>query len=277
MQNLNSVSLINNPVARAGINWTRSRRKIEMIFFSLLAPAGLILFWKIAGDTGWSNTSIMPSPATIFDTFTDMLFSGNLARNLSITMLRVIEGFIIGAAAGVLIGAFMGIFPWVNRSVSVLFGILMPIPMIGWVPMVILWCGIGELSKIFVIALGTFWSVLLNTHDGIKNVDKKLVEVAEILEKGKFSILVKVVLPASLPSIITGIRLGIGNAWKSVVAAEMLAASRGIGYLIAFAREMSRPEVMIVGLLSIGFVGVLIDRVTLAAQKWALRWNAGAV
>jgi sulfonate transport system permease protein len=274
MQSLTKASLVN--ISASGVNWTRTRRKIEIIAFSLLVPAGLIMFWKIASDTGFSNTSIMPDPATIWSTFTDMLLSGRLAENLSITMLRVVEGFIIGSAAGIILGALMGIFPWVNYAVSVLFGILMPIPMIGWVPMVILWCGIGETSKIFVIALGTFWSVLLNTHDGIKNVDKKLVEVAEILEKGKFYTLVKVVLPAALPSIITGIRLGIGNAWKSVVAAEMLAASRGVGYLISFAREMSRPEVMIVGLLSIGFVGVLIDRVTLRAQKWALRWNAGA-
>jgi sulfonate transport system permease protein len=277
-------NLISNPVAistpaklsHVSFSLIKAKGRIGSVGLSLLLPAGLIALWGFTSAVGITKATILPSPVVVWDTFYEMLLNGSLAENLNATVTRVIKGFIIGAFAGVVLGAFMGIFPKMNRIVAVLFGILMPIPMVGWVPMLILWCGIGEATKVIVIAIGTFWSVLINTHDGIKNVDKKLIEVAEILEKGRMYTLLKVVLPASLPSVITGIRLGIGNAWKSVVAAEMLAASRGIGFIISYSRMMSQPDVMLVGLLSIGFVGVLIDRVTLVIQKWTLRWNVGA-
>jgi len=188
-------------------------------------------------------------------------------------MDRVVKGFIIGTVLGIVIGSLMGVFEKVNKSLSVIVGILRPIPMIGWVPLLILWMGIDEGSKITVIALGTFWSVLINTIDGIRNVDRKYIEVAYILEKNKFTTLIKVVIPSALPSILTGIRLGFGNAWKAVVAAEMIAATSGIGYLISYARELSQPDVMLVGLLTIGLMGLLIDFVIIKIQNRVLSWN----
>ena len=153
----------------------------------------------------------------------------------------------------------------------VIFGVLRPIPMIGWIPLLILWMGIDEGSKVTVIAIGSFWELLLNTIHGINSVDKKYLEVAYILEKSKLITLIKVVLPSALPSILTGIRLGVGGAWKSVVAAELIAASSGIGYLISYAREVSQPGVMLVGLLTIGLIGLLIDFVILRVQHKIIR------
>jgi sulfonate transport system permease protein len=249
---------------------------MENTILTLLLPVGIVLFWHYASSTGILHRSVLPPPAKFLETFLELLQGGSLWKHTVTSMFRVLQGFAVGCAAGILIGALRGISPKINQVFTLFFGVLMPIPMVGWVPLLILWCGIGETTKIVVIALGTFWSVLLNTHDGIKNVDKKLIEVAEVLEKGKVFTLVKVVIPAALPAIITGIRLGFGNAWKSVVSAEMLAASRGLGFLITYARELSQPDVMIVGLLSIGVVGVLIDRIMLLFQKRALRWNTGA-
>jgi sulfonate transport system permease protein len=254
----------------------RRLRSAEDFILALLLPAGIILGWYFASSTGVLHQSVLPSPGKFLETYAELLFGGSLGKHVATSMLRVCQGFFVGAVLGIIIGALRGIFPRANKLFSLFFGVLMPIPMVGWVPLLILWCGIGETTKIAVIALGTFWSVLLNTHDGIKNVDKRLLEVAEILEKGKIHILLRVVIPAARPAIITGIRLGFGNAWKSVVSAEMLAASRGVGFLITYARELSQPDVMIVGLLSIGIIGVLIDRVMVLFQKWTLRWNTGA-
>jgi sulfonate transport system permease protein len=260
----------------AGSLKNTNREKIKVFFVSLILPAALVYFWYLASKTGLLHRSILPSPAMFMDSLKYLLESGTLGGHLRISIVRVLKGFALGAGIGIILGILMGIFPRVNQAVAVLFGILMPIPQIGWIPLLILWCGIGETTKVIVIALGTFWSVLLNTHGGIKNVDQKLVEVADVLEKNKVFIITKIILPASMPAIITGIRLGFGNAWRSVVAAEMLAASKGIGFLIAYSRELSQPDIMIVGLLSIGFIGVLIDRVMLLFQRWALRWNTGA-
>jgi sulfonate transport system permease protein len=144
--------------------------------------------------------------------------------------------------------------------------------MIAWIPLFILWIGIGDGFKITLIALGTFWSVLLNTIHGIQSVDPKLLEVASALEKNRFIMIRKIILPAALPAILTGLRLGMGVAWSSVVASEMIAASKGIGYMIMFAREMAQPAKLMVGVFTIGLVGLLIDTIILKLQKWLIKW-----
>jgi sulfonate transport system permease protein len=140
------------------------------------------------------------------------------------------------------------------------------------VPLFILWFGIGEKSKVLVIALGTLWPILLNTENGIRGTDMKLLEVAKILKKNKFSVLCQIILPSMIPALVTGVRLGLSNAWRGVVSAEMLGASRGIGYMISYAREMSRPALMFVGLLIIGIVGILIDILLFRFQQKLVRW-----
>lgn len=241
---------------------------------SIGVPLILLIAWELAGDNGLLNGSIMPAPSKIGNTLYDMVESGRLWRNFSISMDRVIKGFVLGASLGIIIGSLMGIFHKVDKALGALTGILRPIPIIGWVPLFILWMGIGEVSKITIVAFGTFWSVLINTTDGIKNVDIKYIEVASILEKSKFTTLTKVIIPSALPSILTGLRLGFGNAWRSIVSAEMLAASRGIGYLISYARELSKPADMMVGLLTIGLIGLLIDAVIIKIQNKVFSWNS---
>ena len=169
----------------------------------------------------------------------------------------------------------MGLSKYINSFLGSIVGILRPIPMIAWMPLLILWFGIAEKSKYVVIAIGTFWSVLLNTIHGIHSVDPKLKEVATVLEKKPITVLFKVVYPAALPGIFTGIRLGMGAAWSCVVAAEMIAATKGIGYMIMYARELSKPDVLLVGMLSIGLVGLIIDSGIMYLEKLILRWNVG--
>jgi sulfonate transport system permease protein len=145
--------------------------------------------------------------------------------------------------------------------------------MIAWIPILILLLGIDEGSKIALIAIGSFWPVLLNTSRGIKNTDKKLIEVGVMLEKSRFQMLVKVILPSAFPFIFTGIRLGVGNAWSCVVTAEVIAAATGIGYVIMYARELMQPDVLLVGVFTIGVVGLMLDAVLLRVEKKVLRWN----
>lgn len=236
-------------------------------------PVLFLVIWEILGRAGLINGSILPTPFRIWKTFLDLLESGRLQKNLGVSMLRVIIGFLFGSGAGIVLGLLTGIFSKFNKATSVLFGVLRPIPMIGWVPLLILWFGIGEKSKIIVIAIGTFWSVLLNTQHGIANTGTEFLEIAKLLEKDRWTVLTKIVMPAATPAIFTGLRLGISAAWKSVVAAEMLAATKGIGYMISNARELAQPDKMFVGLLMIGLVGIFIDAAILKLQNRLIKWE----
>lgn len=238
-----------------------------------IVPVVVLLLWEFASKEGYIRASILPAPSTIAGTLKDMIADGELFKHLSISILRVFQGFILGAGLGIIFGIIIGLFTKAEKLLSLITGILRPIPIIAWVPVLILWMGIDESSKVTVIAIGSFWPVLLNVIHGIKNTDKKYLEVAEILDKNKFTILVKVVFPSALPAIFTGIRIGIGAAWMSVVGAELIAASSGIGYLIAYARELSQPDVMLVGVFSIGVTGLLIDIGIKRLEKKLLKWN----
>lgn len=247
----------------------------KLINFSIMVgvPVVLLAIWEIAGNKGYINKSIMSTPSIIWNTISDLIEKGNLQKNLLVSSKRVIIGFVYGTLAGIVLGILMGQFEKVDKAFTVIVGVLRPIPMIGWTPLFILWMGLGESSKIMIIAISAFWSVLVNTIDGIKSVDKKYIEVASMLEKSKFDSIKNIVLPSISPSIFTGIRLGFSNAWRGVVAAEMIAATAGIGYMISFAREMAQPAVLMVGLLTIGIICLIIDMVILRLQKIIFRWN----
>lgn len=241
-----------------------------------IAPLLIIALWEILGRKGLINTSILPTPSTIWNTVLDMLQSGELLKHIGVSLLRVMEGYIIGSLLGIISGTLMGLVRKLDKAVVLIIGVLRPIPVIAWVPVLILWLGIDEPSKVTVIAIGTFWPVLLNTIQGIKSTDRKHLEVAAILEKRRATVLSQVIFPSALPAIFTGLRIGLGNAWASVIGAELIAAASGVGYLISYAREVSQPDVMFVGVFSIGLIGLLIDIVIKKVENAAFKWKQGA-
>jgi sulfonate transport system permease protein len=241
--------------------------------FPLLTPAVVIALWEIASRYGLVHRSILPPPSRIYDTAVDLVSKGALTGHLTASFRRVILGYSIGLSLGLGVGILAGLYRHLLKGLSLMIGALRPIPMIAWIPMLILWAGIGEASKLAVIAIGTFWPVFLNTLQGIRNIDEKYLEVARILKKKRTTILAKVVLPAAVPSIFTGIRLGISSAWMSVVASEMIAASRGVGFLISYAREMSQPHIMWVGIAVIGFFGLVLDTLIIELERRVVYWR----
>lgn len=250
-------------------NWNRVFDEI----FMFGVPIVLVAVWQISSKLGILNASILPAPSTIWDTLISMVESGEIFKHLGISLLRVIKGYALGCFLGITLGTLMGLIKRFDKALTFIVGIFRPIPVIAWVPMLILWLGIDESSKVTVIAIGSFWPILLNTIHGIKNTDRKYLELAQTLEKSKTLILFKIILPSALPSIFTGLRIGIGSAWMSVVGAELIAAASGIGYLISYARELSQPDVMLVGVCSIGIIGLLIDLAIKRIEKRVLRWN----
>lgn len=243
------------------------------IIISISAPVLLVIIWEISSNLGLINQSILPSFSKVVETAAKLIESGKLQAHVITSIGRVAKGFLLGACLGVIVGTIMGFSRFFNRFLGSLVGIFRPVPMIAWIPLLILWLGIGEETKVSLITVGTFWPVLLNTIHGIQSVDPKLLEVAKILKKNKPTVIFRVVFPSAMPAIFTGIRLGMGSAWSCVVAAEMIAASKGIGFMITCAREVSKPAEVMVGVFVIGITGLLIDVVIQKIQKYILKWN----
>lgn len=248
-------------------------RRGGFFILPLIVPILLLVGWELLSRKGLIKPTILPPPSDIWLVFVEMIKSGELLNHLRVSLWRVMKGFSTGAILGLITGVLIGLSPRVERALVLITGLLRPIPIIAWVPVLILWMGIDEASKITVIAIGSFWPVLLNVVHGIRNTDKKYVEVATIFEKSRWTLLTKVVLPSALPSIFTGIRIGIGIAWMSVVGAELIAASAGVGYMIMYARELSQADVMLVGVISIGITGLLIDYAIRTLETRLLKWN----
>ncbi|SRR5579871_4981562 len=242
----------------------------------LLVPALILVVWQVLSDKGFFRTSILPSPLVIAQTLQSLLASGELLGHLRTSLVRVFEGFAVGAILGTVLGTLMGLSRFWDRALSLVTGLLRPIPTIAWIPVLILWMGIDEGSKVTVIAVGSFWPVFMNVLQGVKGTDPKYLEVARVLEKNRWVVLSQVILPSALPSLFTGLRVGLGIAWASVVGAELIAASSGIGYMIMYAREVSQPDVMLVGVVTIGLTGLLMDFLVVQLEKRLFRWNQAA-
>lgn len=251
------------------------KKKFEDMFLaSLIIPIVLIIIWQIAANNGKINIQLFPSPVKIWQAFVKSVENGKLQANILISLKRVLIGYIYGAVLGIVIGVILGLFKKTYRLFSLLLEILRPIPIIAWVPVLIMILGIGESSKIIVIMIGSFWSIFLNTYDGIRNVDLKYLEVANMFRKKKIETVCRVMIPAALPGIFTGLRIGIGSAWVSVIGAELIASSAGLGYMISYSREMAQPANMYVAVFIIGIIGYLINALLKLIEKKALRWNS---
>lgn len=233
----------------------------------------IIAIWVIAGNTGNLNTVLLPSFGQVISTFVSGITSGSLLIALGISIRRVLLGYLIAAVLGIGLGIVIGLSKHMQRLTSLIIQILRPIPPIAWIPLVILWMGIGENSKVFLIFLGGFFTILLNVTDGIRYTDSKLTEVARVMETPKHKYITQLVIPAALPSIFTGLRVALGNCWACVVAAELVASSSGIGYMISNARNFGQMDVVIVGMLSIGIVGKIMDVILNAIGDRVLAWK----
>ena len=187
--------------------------------------------------------------------------------------LRVLKGFLLALISALVLGVLIGLSRPIERFTELVIQLLKPIPPIAWIPLAILWFGIGESSKLYIIFYGAFFPILLNTVDGIHNIDKRYLELGCVYEVDRWRLVWKVILPGALPSIFTGVRVGLGNAWVCVVAAEMIAATRGIGYMLSNGRSMSRADDVILAMLLIGIVGKIMDDILRIIPKIIMKWN----
>ncbi len=251
------------PLKRSRNSWVKG----------LIVPAILVILWELLSRIGVLPSNLLPAPSAVIATLLNLALNGELFRHISVTLYRVFLGFIIGSICATLLGSLTGYSRTINQFLDPLLQALRNIPSLAWVPLFILWMGIYETSKVVLIAVGVFFPVYLNLMSGIQGVDRKLVEVGRVYRLNGFQLLRRVFLPATLPSYIVGLRSGLGLGWMFVVAAEIMGASQGLGFLLVDGQTTGRPDIIIASILLFAVLGKLTDAVLAAMGKRLLNWQ----
>jgi sulfonate transport system permease protein len=239
----------------------------------LVLPVGIALAWEVAVALKWADGRLLPTPTAIFATLVALARSGDLATHVATTLQRVALGFGLGVAAGTFFGALSGYATPVRRLIDPTLQALRNIPSIAWVPMFILWFGIFETSKVILIAVGVFFPIYLTLSGAILGVDRKLVEVGRIFRFSHREMILRILLPAALPSYVLALRSGLGLGWMFVVAAEFMGAEAGLGFLLVDGQQTGRPTVILASIVSFAILGKLTDWLLASTTSRLLRWQ----
>ena len=239
----------------------------------LILPVAAGLLWELAVRSGWASGRLVPPPSVIFATFWELAETGELQRHALATCLRVAAGFGIGVVAGTLAGALTGYSAFIQRLLDPTLQALRAIPSIAWVPLFVLWFGIFEGSKITLIAVGVFFPVYLGVMGAIMSVDRKLVEVGRAFRLSDAAMVRRILLPAVLPAYVLALRSGLGLGWMFVVAAELLGASEGLGYLLIDGQQLGKPAQIVAAIVAFAIIGKTTDWIISAAAAPFLRWE----
>ena len=237
------------------------------------AVAGAVVLWWLVCALGLIDKVLLPPPGEVVTALVRALLDGSLAGHVGISLLRVLEGFFLALIFAVPIGILMGSSQIAHGTIDPLVELVRPIPPIAMIPLAILWFGIGEISKVFIIAYGAFFPILINTMAGFRDVDRVHIRAAQTLGAGRREIFRDVILRSAFPHIVTGARLGMGMAFIVLVAAELIASSAGLGYLINDARYSFRTDQMLMGMACIGVLGFGLNKLLLGAERVLLRWK----
>lgn len=260
-------------VTDASLSPNKYKEKINTLVLGLLLPTLLLISWQILGDLGYISTLLFPTPLRIINAFTKLAASGELVDNFKISVFRAFSGFLLGGSLGLLFGAIVGLYRKSERALDPSIQMIRMVPHLAVVPLFILWFGIGETSKVLLIAKGAFFPLYINTFIGIRNVDNKLFDVTKVLGFSKAKQFIRLVLPAALPNILLGLRISLGVAWLGLVVVEIMGSTSGIGYLMSDARQFSKTPVVFVGIIIFALVGKLTDSMVRWLEKRLLHWR----
>ena len=239
----------------------------------VIVPGLLVALWEGVVRAGWIAPHLLPPPSELVSTVSDLLQSGDIFTHIGVSSLRVAVGFGIGAFLALGVGALVGLSRRAEALLDPTFQAIRAIPSLAWVPLLLLWLGIDEAPKITLIAIGAFFPVYLNFTAGIQNVDRKLVEVGHIYGLTGWRLVHRIFIPAALPNLFTGLRSGLSLAWMFLVAAELIAASKGLGYLLNDGRETGRADLVIVAIIVLALLGKLSDSLLRGLEHRLLRWR----
>jgi len=246
---------------------------LESPWFGLVSPALLILAWWWVTREGFFSGQLLVSPGQVIDTFWELIQTGELQDNLGISLVRLFTGFGAGAVLGIAFGVLIALSITAERYTAPLFQLLRQLPTVALIPMFILIFGVGESFKIFIVMKATFFVVALATYDGVKNIPAGYFDVSTLYRLPFWTKFHTILLPATVPALLTGIRIGLSRSWLVLVGAELLAAESGIGQMMEMSRQIFRMDVVMVGVVLTGVIGFALDRGLRLLEWWLAGWK----
>jgi NitT/TauT family transport system permease protein len=257
-------------------------RRAAVVLQSAVFPVAILVFWQICSEIGFVRRNVLPPPSTVLAVWYDLMtgatdaaarYSGTWLDHAWASTWRVLAGFGWGVALGIFLGLLIGLSRAMERVFDPTLQVLRNIPVTAWVPLSLVFFGIGNAPAIFLIGLGAFFPAAINSTHGVRQINITLYKAARMMGANEWELLLRVILPAALPSILTGVRLAMGVAWVLVVVAEILAVRSGLGYLLNDAYLFYRNDVVIAAMLSIGLLGFLSDWIVIFVRDMLLTWN----
>ncbi|MGG3927098.1 ABC transporter permease [Metabacillus fastidiosus] len=248
-------------------------KKYKKYIYGSILPIAILIIWQLIGSLQLMPPQLLPTPFEIGKSFVSLTSNGVLLSNLSISIYRAALGFLIGGGLGLLAGLIVGFSKKMEYSIDPTLQMIRTVPHLAIMPLFILWFGFDEFSKVLLIAKGAFFPIYLNTFLGIRGVDSKLFDVSRVLEFSRFKQITKLILPAAMPNILLGVRLSLGMAWLSLIVAELMGASAGVGYMVSDARQFAQTEIVFVGIVIFALVGKLTDSFVHKLENRILQWR----
>jgi sulfonate transport system permease protein len=238
-----------------------------------LVPALLLAVWQIGARQGVISQRFLPAPSDVAIAFWHMVGTGELWRDMGVSTARALAGFAVGGSIGFVLGVLNGTSPVAARLLDSSLQMLRNIPHLAMIPLVILWFGIDESAKLFLVSVGVFFPIYLNTYHGVRTVDAGLLEMAESYGLDRWRLFRQVILPGALPSILVGFRYGLGIMWLTLIVAETISASSGIGYMTMNAREFLQTDIVVLGILIYALLGKAADWAAHRLELYCLAWH----
>jgi sulfonate transport system permease protein len=252
---------------------TLSLGRPGLLLLSWLAPAALVIIWELLARAGWLSPQVLPAPSKVAATAIKLATKDTLLNDLGVSLLRAAAGFAIGGSVGFALGILVGFSRIAEAAIDRSLQMIRAIPFLAVLPLVIVWLGVGEAEKIFLVALGVTFPIYINTTLGIRQVDPKLIELGRVQGLGPLELIRRIVLPGALPSILTGVRYALATAWLALVVAETIGAQSGIGFLAMDAREFLRTDVIVLTIVIYALIGVVADAIARLLERRLLAWH----
>lgn len=238
-----------------------------------LLPALIVAFWQIGASNGWIERRILPAPLDAVRAASDLLINQGLLGDIGVSLRRALSGLLVGGILGFAVGLLNGTLALSARLLDGSLQMLRTIPHLALLPLVIVWFGIGEEARLFLVSLGVFFPIYLNTYHGVRTVDDGLKEMGVVYGLSPWALFRQVIFPGALPSILLGLRYALGVMWLTLIVAESLSSNVGIGYITMNAREFMQTDVLVMGIVIYALLGKLSDSIAWALERRLLRWH----
>ena len=269
------IAIEKHRLEKSKITVSRGTKQFGQRLLPWIVPILLVIIWQVASKSGLLESRVLPAPSAVVSAFWTLLVSGELWQHVKVSAGRALLGLLVGGGLGLFLGLLNGSSKVASNLLDTTLQMIRNIPALALIPLVILWFGIDESAKLFLVAIGVFFPIYINTYHGIRSVDPQLIEMGKSYGLNRWQLYKEIILPGAMPSILVGLRFSLGLVWVLLIVAETISAQAGIGYMTMNAREFLQTDIVLVGILLYALLGKLADVFAQLLEKYLLRWHAG--